>query len=194
MTVLMYLTTPDEGGETVFPNAAEKTTGPEWSECARKGLAVKTYRGDAIMFYGLKPDGTVDMTSLHGSCPTTAGCARARPFFPSLSRAPASLPIDERMRWPPAASPLLPLRPLTPPPPHTPKPQTRSEKWSATKWIHVSEIGGVAPKPVAGCADATSNCFAWAQTGECDKNPGYMKANCIKSCKLCHTLKNMTVH
>ena len=85
MTVLMYLTTPDEGGETVFPNAAEKTTGPEWSECARKGLAVKTFRGDAIMFYGLKPDGTVDMTSLHGSCPTTAGRARARALFP-LSR------------------------------------------------------------------------------------------------------------
>jgi hypothetical protein len=41
-----YLTTPDEGGETVFPMAALKNTdGPEWSECAKKGLAVKAIKG-----------------------------------------------------------------------------------------------------------------------------------------------------
>ena len=40
-TVLMYLTTPEEGGETVFPNAARKSTGEGWSDCARQGMAVK---------------------------------------------------------------------------------------------------------------------------------------------------------
>ena len=30
-------------------------------------------RGDALMFYSLKPDGATDQASLHGSCPTTAG-------------------------------------------------------------------------------------------------------------------------
>mmetsp|Transcript_4979 Transcript_4979/g.8673 ORF Transcript_4979/g.8673 Transcript_4979/m.8673 type:complete len:264 (-) Transcript_4979:519-1310(-) len=72
-TVLMYLTTPEEGGETVFPNADRKVTGPEWSDCAKKGLAVKTVRGDALMFYSLKPDGSTDQASLHGSCPVTKG-------------------------------------------------------------------------------------------------------------------------
>ena len=44
-------TTPVEGGETVFPQAATRVSGPEWSECASKGLAVKTRRGDALLFY-----------------------------------------------------------------------------------------------------------------------------------------------
>lgn len=72
-TVLMYLTTPEEGGETVFPESDTKVEGPEWSECAKKGLAVKSVRGDALLFYSLKPDGTPDRKSLHGSCPTTKG-------------------------------------------------------------------------------------------------------------------------
>eukprot|EP00803_Ostreobium_quekettii_P004662 evm.model.scf_3141.1 EVM.evm.TU.scf_3141.1 scf_3141:6100-10850(+) len=75
MTMLMYLSTVPEGGETVFPNAvkSEHVGGPEWSDCAKRGLAVKAKKGDAIMFYGLKPDGSEDQTSLHGSCPTTKG-------------------------------------------------------------------------------------------------------------------------
>mmetsp|Transcript_40660 Transcript_40660/g.90414 ORF Transcript_40660/g.90414 Transcript_40660/m.90414 type:complete len:260 (-) Transcript_40660:572-1351(-) len=72
-TILMYLTTVDEGGETVFPNADKKSTGPEWSDCAKKGLAVKTVRGDALLFYSLKPDGSNDPASLHGSCPVIKG-------------------------------------------------------------------------------------------------------------------------
>lgn len=72
-TVLMYLTTPEEGGETVFPNADRKVTGPGWSDCAKRGLAVKAKKGDAIMFYSLDPSGKPDPASLHGSCPTTKG-------------------------------------------------------------------------------------------------------------------------
>ena len=71
-TVLMYLTTPDEGGETVFPHALEKNTdGEGWSECARRGLAVKAIRGNALFFYGLNPDGSEDPRSTHGSCPVS---------------------------------------------------------------------------------------------------------------------------
>lgn len=73
VTMLMYLATVEEGGETVFPNADQRVHGPEWSSCAKQGLAVKPVRGDAVMFYGLKPDGTEDTTSLHGSCPTLKG-------------------------------------------------------------------------------------------------------------------------
>ena len=36
--VILYShrTTPEEGGETVFPKAAVKSTGPEWSDCAKQ--------------------------------------------------------------------------------------------------------------------------------------------------------------
>ena len=43
------------------------------SACARRGLAVKPMRGDALVFYGLTPDGQQDLSSLHGSCPTLKG-------------------------------------------------------------------------------------------------------------------------
>lgn len=48
-------------------------TDPTMSECARKGLANKPVKGDALMFYSLTPDGKEDPKSLHGSCPTTKG-------------------------------------------------------------------------------------------------------------------------
>ncbi len=47
----MHRTEAEEGGETVFPEADTKVTGPEWSECAKQGLAVKTKKGDALLFY-----------------------------------------------------------------------------------------------------------------------------------------------
>ncbi|KAK9805139.1 hypothetical protein WJX72_001482 [[Myrmecia] bisecta] len=72
-TMLMYLTTVDEGGETVFPQAETRVSGPEWSDCAQQGLAVKTRRGDALLFFSLHPDGETDPASLHGSCATIRG-------------------------------------------------------------------------------------------------------------------------
>lgn len=72
-TMLMYLATPEDGGETVFPNADRKVSGPGWSDCARKGFAVHPRKGDAVLFFSLKPDGTEDPSSLHGSCPVLKG-------------------------------------------------------------------------------------------------------------------------
>lgn len=72
-TVLMYLTTPEEGGETVFPYSEKKVSGEGWSDCAKNGLAVKAKKGNALFFYSLKPDGTGDGKSTHGSCPTLKG-------------------------------------------------------------------------------------------------------------------------
>lgn len=71
--MLMYLTTPEAGGETVFPTAGVKVAGEGWSECARGGFAVKSRRGDALLFYSLLPDGSRDLASLHGSCPVLKG-------------------------------------------------------------------------------------------------------------------------
>ena len=38
-----------------------------------QGLAVKAIRGDAVLFYSLLPNGTVDPLSEHGSCTTLKG-------------------------------------------------------------------------------------------------------------------------
>lgn len=74
-TMLMYLSTPEAGGETVFPHvpAPEGRDPAEWSACARQGNAVKAVRGSALFFYSLHPDATDDVKSTHGSCPTLAG-------------------------------------------------------------------------------------------------------------------------
>jgi len=73
VTALMYLSTPEEGGETVFPDAEVESDPRDLSECAKGGLANKPYKGDMIVFYSLTPDGVEDPLSLHASCPTLKG-------------------------------------------------------------------------------------------------------------------------
>ncbi|KAI3853419.1 hypothetical protein MKX03_017735 [Papaver bracteatum] len=75
-TVLMYLSNVEKGGETVFPDSEAKASqvkDESWSDCAKKGYAVKTRKGDALLFFGLNLDTSQDPTSLHGSCPVIEG-------------------------------------------------------------------------------------------------------------------------
>ncbi|XP_076924559.1 putative prolyl 4-hydroxylase 7 [Bidens hawaiensis] len=76
-TVLMYLSNVQKGGETVFPDSEIKESQPktseDWSECAKKGYAVKPKKGDALLFFSLHPNATTDVLSLHGSCPVIEG-------------------------------------------------------------------------------------------------------------------------
>ncbi|KAK6930077.1 Prolyl 4-hydroxylase alpha subunit, Fe(2+) 2OG dioxygenase domain [Dillenia turbinata] len=78
-TVLMYLTDVVKGGETVFPNAeqsprARSTSADEdLSDCAKRGVAVKPKRGDALLFFNLHPNAIPDPSSLHGGCPVVEG-------------------------------------------------------------------------------------------------------------------------
>lgn len=57
-SLLMYLNTPEEGGETIFPTAK---------------LTVKAEKGKAVLFYNTLLDGTVDPTTLHGGAPVLKG-------------------------------------------------------------------------------------------------------------------------
>lgn len=60
----------EEGGETVFPSVKTNSSSSpfynELSECAKRGLSVKPKMGDALLFWSMRPDGTLDPPSLHG--------------------------------------------------------------------------------------------------------------------------------
>ncbi|KAF7139181.1 hypothetical protein RHSIM_Rhsim07G0248700 [Rhododendron simsii] len=76
-TVLMYLSDVEEGGETTFPAATGNFSSVPWwnelSECGKKGLSVKPRMGDALLFWSMRPDATLDPSSLHGGCPVISG-------------------------------------------------------------------------------------------------------------------------
>ncbi|KAI7845460.1 hypothetical protein COHA_001010 [Chlorella ohadii] len=78
LTLLMYLTDVEEGGETSFPagryldEAAHKQ--PPYTECGSKGVAVKPRKGDALLFHSLHIDGKrKDAFSYHAGCPVVRG-------------------------------------------------------------------------------------------------------------------------
>ncbi|KAI3798818.1 hypothetical protein L1987_34097 [Smallanthus sonchifolius] len=76
-TVVMYLSDVDEGGETVFPSAMGNISAlPCWNEQSRHGrggLSVKPKMGDALLFWSIKPDATLDYSTRHGGCPVIKG-------------------------------------------------------------------------------------------------------------------------
>ncbi len=57
-TILLYLNTPEKGGETIFPNAP---------------LHVRPVKGRALLFYDVTDQGKPDSKSLHGGAPVIAG-------------------------------------------------------------------------------------------------------------------------
>ncbi|KHG15290.1 Prolyl 4-hydroxylase subunit alpha-1 [Gossypium arboreum] len=69
---LLYLSDVEEGGETMFPfENGMSVEGYDYRQCV--GLKVKPRRGDGLLFYSLFLNGTIDPTSLHGSCPVIKG-------------------------------------------------------------------------------------------------------------------------
>ncbi|GFR44577.1 hypothetical protein Agub_g5852 [Astrephomene gubernaculifera] len=89
---------------------------------------------------------------------------------------------------------------------HTACPVIRGIKWSAAKWIHVGHyaMGGERPEMIEqhpqpkvrsdlppGCEDSDEMCPEWAESGECERNQGFMvgtrarPGKCVASCKRC---------
>jgi prolyl 4-hydroxylase len=62
ITLLLYLTEPEVGGETSFPKAADGL-----------GIKVKPKKGMAMLFYNLLEDGNGDELSLHAALPVFKG-------------------------------------------------------------------------------------------------------------------------
>ena len=71
-TVLVYLSDVVEGGETVFKkegfDGAERPV-TDWRNCDDGSFKYKPRKGDAVLFWGVYPDGEIDPHSLHGGCP-----------------------------------------------------------------------------------------------------------------------------
>lgn len=57
-TCILYLNSPEEGGETIFPKAK---------------ISVRPIKGNAILFYNCTPDGVEDPLSFHGGAPVKKG-------------------------------------------------------------------------------------------------------------------------
>lgn len=71
-TFLLYLSNFEEGGETTFPiENDENFEGYDAQKC--NGLRVKPHQGDAILFYSIFPNNTIDPASLHASCHVIKG-------------------------------------------------------------------------------------------------------------------------
>ncbi|KAL9257240.1 putative prolyl 4-hydroxylase 9 [Drosera capensis] len=69
---LLYLSDVEEGGETMFPFEDDKIDANyDFTQCI--GLKVKPKQGDGLLFYSLFVNGTIDPSSLHGSCPVVKG-------------------------------------------------------------------------------------------------------------------------
>ncbi|KHN42331.1 probable prolyl 4-hydroxylase 9 [Glycine soja] len=71
---LLYLSNVEAGGETMFPCEGGLNIDKgyyDYKKCI--GLKVKPRQGDGLLFYSLLPNGKIDKTSLHGSCPVIKG-------------------------------------------------------------------------------------------------------------------------
>ena len=82
-TVVLYLNTPEEGGETAFTSTKPPADWHErhgggpgaspWSACGKSGYAMRAVEGDALLFYSLTPSGKKDELSMHAGCPPVRG-------------------------------------------------------------------------------------------------------------------------
>ncbi|KAL5744631.1 hypothetical protein ACOSQ2_027747 [Xanthoceras sorbifolium] len=66
-TVILYLSNVTRGGEILFPNSEVKSKA--WSDCAKTSNVLRPVKGNAILFFSLHPNASLDESSSHGRCP-----------------------------------------------------------------------------------------------------------------------------
>lgn len=75
-TMITYLTDVEDGGHTVFKKEGqgnETRAVHDMHTCDDGSFKVKPRKGDAVLFYNLYPDGTLDQQAMHGGCPVISG-------------------------------------------------------------------------------------------------------------------------
>jgi prolyl 4-hydroxylase len=170
-------------------------------------VAAKSKKGDALLFYSLKLDGSSDPAAMHTGCPVIKGVKwtatkwiHTKPFRPTelvgrtVSRC-RSFSFMNRFAYLFVTTELRAH--------HVPKGDALSrlclrttlegdqprESWSLFRSQGTIPIPA-APLPEI-CADNHSECDGWAAAGECDRNPKFMKGDdsslgaCRLSCKEC---------
>lgn len=77
-TALLYLTTVEEGGETVFPisewiDPQRESESQSYSPCGKRGVAAKPVKGDVLLFWSVGLTNEIDPASMHAGCPVLKG-------------------------------------------------------------------------------------------------------------------------
>ncbi|CAE8625367.1 unnamed protein product [Polarella glacialis] len=79
LTVFMYMSNVEKGGETVFPAHGGKPHPSDYSDCS--GFRVSPERQKVIIFYNMHPNGDPDPDSLHGGCKVKNGTKWSANFW-----------------------------------------------------------------------------------------------------------------
>eukprot|EP01060_Flectonema_neradi_P008552 TRINITY_DN160_c6_g1_i1.p1 TRINITY_DN160_c6_g1~~TRINITY_DN160_c6_g1_i1.p1 ORF type:complete len:516 (+),score=114.93 TRINITY_DN160_c6_g1_i1:57-1604(+) len=72
-TTFVYLDDVESGGETNFPAASRLHPHVRSSSDCQQGLRVRPTKGDAVLFYSMYRDMSLDPLSLHGGCSVKKG-------------------------------------------------------------------------------------------------------------------------
>lgn len=70
-TVILYLSNVAHGGQILFPDSEVK--GNNWSDCTKSDNILRPTKGNAILFFNIRPDTTPDPSSSHARCPVQEG-------------------------------------------------------------------------------------------------------------------------
>ena len=133
--VLIGSSNVEAGGETIFPSANVNKSvvihkKDDLSECGQSGLAVKPRRGDALLFWSMRPDTSVDPSSLHGKI---EGATLQHLFSCFICFIAIYLSSHPCLIW------LIPFCIFDYIFFTASCPVIHGNKWSATKWMHVNE-------------------------------------------------------
>ncbi|KAH0978919.1 hypothetical protein GBA52_006096 [Prunus armeniaca] len=70
-TVILYISNVTRGGEILFPESELRSE--VWSDCGKSSSILKPTKGNAILFFTLRPNASPDKSSPHSRCPVLEG-------------------------------------------------------------------------------------------------------------------------